>query len=136
MEREYRVNEGVEEIASYLDSFEESPKVVSIHGHRNAGKSFLINLLREKLMSKGLNVKGFTGNPSLACFNTDADVYLLHCCWDRVEGVSEEDDPERIVQQKLGRNVNAYVGIYNPNMDQELEGSYHFRIRNENSKEK
>jgi hypothetical protein len=141
----YNFEEGAKKIIERLAWVNEFPKMVSVYGVSNSGKSFLIERLRKTLSDMGYAVGGFTGAASLDDFKRiwtgvqnvrSNTIYFFH---NGHALFPQSQDPNHWVGAALNREIHLNVGIYNPNLHSKhliTNGLYDMAISNPGSRQK
>ena len=94
-----------------------TPRLVAVYGYPNAGKTFLIDRLKQELKSQRFRVGYVSGGESRYQYEgTGIFDYLFNHYGDDIstKGAPAFLDISRYTQQFLGRPIDFNVAIYNP----------------------
>lgn len=148
MIKEYNFQEGLGECLKKIKEITERPRLISVYGWPNSGKSYLINKIADDLEKMEIEVYRGSGSLRRSFYEElrDSpgyfkDTLLIHCAWDRkiilLPGIRhvvfEEEDPNELVKKILNGKINLNIGIYNLNRESRLEGEYDLVISNPDS---
>ena len=142
---EFNLEQGIKETIRLINLATRNPVLVAFYGLPNSGKTYVIDTLVDFFESKGISTGSFTYTVNKSAFElirdrpeNAAQIQLYHCAWDKIENdflkqLPEDEDPNVLAQQILGRTIDLNIGMYNPNLYQKEERDYDFMICNPDS---
>lgn len=152
MNAELSLKDGLERAVELIERASIRPTLVAVYGWPDAGKTYVINELKNYFLAQGYTVGSMESTAVPTTFELIRDhpshyqIFLFHCAWDRSKQYSEKDrvrfwdmfprkrdpdDPELLAEEILKREIDIFIGIYNPNhRSPKLKGNYDIIIRN------
>ncbi len=120
------LEEGITQIVESIEKIVNRPILAAVYGYPDRGKSYLIDILTERLKQKELLVIGYGSAPTADEFESirrhvNWDAYIFHCAWNRSDfdfykEVSGHEDPNILAKNILGREMDLNIAICNPNL--------------------
>lgn len=145
--REFGFNEGLEEAIMRIGLIRNRPRLVTVYGLLDSGKSYLIDKIGDYFERKGIEAGRYSGAPMKSIFETLRDrpraikeMLLFHYGCERC--IYDEKDPNNLARSVLNRDIDLNILIFKSHYrsfsleeaNSRVDGEYDIIISNPDSK--
>src|SRR3989338_9789402 len=117
--QEFEFNEGLEEAIKRIELIQSRPRLVSVYGLPNSGKSYIIDKIGDYFKRENIEIARGSGAPSIELFEKLRDgpevlreLLLFHYASERF--LFDEKDPNYLAKSIANRDIDLNILIFNP----------------------